>query len=180
MKRIVAMLILLLAFHPAVAPAVRSAAIPVSVPKRIELRDQFDHAQLLTFPSTNVVFLTIADKKGSEQISAWVQPTKLKFGTNIQIRGIADVSSVPRPLQGFIRKQFQKIQSYPIMMDWNGDMVKAITYVPEKANILVLDGSGQIAARMTGPATEAGLAELFDVLDKVLKNRADPRAGPGR
>ena len=104
------------------------------------------------FPATNVTLLTIADKKGSEQINGWITPLKQRFGKRVDIRGLADVSTVPRLLRGMLRTKFQKSQTYPVMMDWSGEVVKAFTYVPDKANVLVLDGRGHILKRVSGEA----------------------------
>ena len=48
------------------ADAVEPQPIPTNAPACIELRDQFDSPQRLTFPATNLVVLTIADKTGAE------------------------------------------------------------------------------------------------------------------
>ena len=147
--------------------------VPTNAPAYIELNDQFDAPQKLSFPTTNITFLTIADHKGSEQIAGWVAPVKQRFGSRVDIRGIADVSPVPRFLHGMIRKQFQKAQSYPVMLDWSGDTVKAFTYVEDKANVLVLDGRGRILKRLAGAADETLLRELCDTLDAALKDAAN-------
>ncbi len=145
--------------------------IPTNAPARIELNDQFDVPQTLTFPTTNITLLTIADHKGSEQIAGWIAPVKQRFGKRVDICGIADVSPVPHFLRGMIRKQFQKAQSYPVMLDWSGDAVKAFTYVPDQVNVLVMDGSGRILTRLAGAANEQVLQKLYGVLDGALAKR---------
>lgn len=55
------------------------------------------------------------------------------------------------------------------MMDWTGDAVKAFTYVSDKANVLVLDGRGQILLRASGPATERAVQDLCAVIDRAIK-----------
>lgn len=149
--------------------------IPTNAPAHLELKDQFDVPQTLSFPTTNITLLTIADHKGSEQIAGWIAPLKQRFGMRVDIRGIADVSPAPRLLCGMIRKQFQKAQSYPVMLDWSGDAVKAFTYVPDQVNVLVMDGGGRILTRLTGPANERVLQELYGVLDGALANRDTSR-----
>lgn len=145
--------------------------VPTNAPARIELNDQFEVPQILSFPTTNITLLTIADHKGSEQIAGWVAPVKQRFGTRVDIRGIADLSPVPRLLRGMIRKQFQKAQSYPVMLDWQGDAVKAFTYVPDRVNVLVMDGNGHILTRLTGAADEQSLQKLYGILDQALARR---------
>ena len=155
----------------ALATVAAPTVVPTNAPARIELNDQFDVPQTLSFPTTNITLLTIADHKGSEQIAGWIAPVKQRYGTRLDIRGIADVSPVPRILRGMIRRQFQKAQSYPVMLDWSGDAVNAFTYVPDRVNVLVMDGRGRILTRLTGAANEPALQELYGVLDRALASR---------
>ena len=115
--------------------------------------------------------VTIADKTGSEQLAGWIAPVKHRFGEQIDIRGIADVSPVPRLLRSLVREKFRELQTYPVMMDWTGDAVKAFTYVPDHANVLVLDGRGQILLRASGPATERAVQDLCAAIDAAVANR---------
>ena len=146
-----------------------------NAPACIELPDQFEKLQRLAFPNTNLTVLTIADRKGSEQIAGWIAPVKQRFGTRLDIRGIADVSPVPRILRGMVRKQFQKAQSYPVMLDWSGEAVNAFTYVPDQVNVLVMDGSGKILLRITGAANDAALHKLYEVIDRALAGHESAR-----
>ena len=172
MKHTVSLLLLTLAPGVSAAPNSEPSITPTNAPSSIELHDQFGAPQTLSFPATNVTLLTIADKKGSEQIASWVAPLKQRFGKRIDIRGLADVSTVPRPLRGMIRRKFQKFQTYPVMMDWSGEAVKAFTYVPDKANVLVLDGRGQILQRISGEANPKAVQDLCAAIDRALVNRA--------
>ena len=70
-----------------------------------------------------------------------------------------------------VRMKFQKSQTYPVMMDWSGEAVKAFTYVPDKANVLVLDGRGQILKRISGEANPKAVQDLCAAIDRALVNR---------
>ena len=172
MKQIISLLLLTLTAGVSAAPNSEPSSTPTNAPSRIELHDQFDALQTLSFPATKVTLLTIADKKGSEQIAGWVAPLKQRFGKRIDIRGLADVSTVPRPLRGMVRMRFQKSQAYPVMMDWSGKAVKAFTYVPDKANVLVLDAHGQILKRISGEANPQAVQDLCAAIDRAQANRA--------
>jgi hypothetical protein len=146
----------------------KAAPPPTNAPSLIELNDQFDSPQKLSFPATNITLLTIADKKGSEQIAGWIAPLKHRFGRRIDIRGIADVSPVPRMLRGLVRMNFKRTFTYPVMMDWSGNVVNAFTYVPDEANVLVLDRRGRIISRLSGKANEKAVHDLFAVIDQAM------------
>lgn len=172
MKQILSLLFLTLATGVSAAPNSEPSITPTNAPSSIQLHDQFDAPQTLSFPAPKVTLLTIADKKGSEQIAGWVAPLKQRFGQGIDIRGLADVSTVPRPLRGMVRMKFQKSQTYPVMMDWSGEAVRAFTYVPDKANVLVLDGQGVILKRISGEANPEAVHDLCAAIDRELANRA--------
>src|ERR1700683_1192160 len=89
---------------------IASGAPTNSVPvlASFELRDQYDNPHNISFPATNVTLMTVADRKGSEQIDGWIAPVKERYGERIAIEGIADVSTVPRLLRSMVRKQFKK------------------------------------------------------------------------
>jgi len=144
-------------------------------PPSIKLHDQYDAAQFLSFPATNVVVLTIAGKKGSEQIDAWVAALRPRYGRRIEIRGLADVAGVPGFLQGKVRKKFQESRSYPVMLDWTGDVCASFGFQPGVANVLVIARNGTILARVAGPVHESGLKELSQGIDTAL---TDPAPAP--
>ena len=178
MKQLVSLLLVTLATGASAATNSEPSIAPTKAPSSIELHDQFDAPQRLSFPGTNVTLLTIADKKGSEQVAGWVAPLKQRFGKRIDIRGLADVSTVPRPFRGMVRKKFQRLQTYPFMLDWSGEAVKAFTYVPDKANLLVLDGRGQILKRISGEANPKSVQDLCATIDRALINRTDKLSAP--
>lgn len=137
-------------------------------PACIELHDQFNALQKMSFPAGKVTLLTIADKKGSKEISGWVAPVKQHFDTRVDIRGIADMSGVPVLLRGVARKQFRETQHYPVMLDWTGDVVKSFGYTPGKADVLLLDCDGKILYRTGGKADDRSVRELRDAIERAL------------
>jgi hypothetical protein len=152
-------------------------SVPSNAPPRIQLRDQYDRQQSLSFPTTNLTFVVIADKAGSEQIAGWVAPVKQRFGTAVDIRGIADVSAVPAPLRGMVRRGFRKSNPYPVMLDWSGETVRAFVCAPQRANVFLLNQQGGILRRLSGPASERGLRDLCGSIERLLPDAG--RAGVG-
>lgn len=139
-----------------------------NAPARIELPDQFEKLQKLSFPNTNLTVLTIADRKGSEQIAGWVEPVAKRFGTRVDVLGIADVSAVPRLLRGTVRSAFRKEQTHPVMMDWSGEVVKKFSPKEDVTTVLLIDGSGKILRRFEGAAKAADTQELCKLIEQLL------------
>jgi hypothetical protein len=176
MKTILMLLCLLVPVLTNAAPKVRLAPTVTNAPARIELKDQFESPQILAFPSTNLTVLTIADHKGSEQIAGWVAPVKERYGLRVAISGIADVSAVPGWLRGVVRKKFQQRQSYPVMLDWSGDTVKAFAFVKDCVNVFLLDEQGRMLKRFIGEAKPSELEQLYATIDQALAGKQHPVA----
>lgn len=151
-------------------------AKPTNAPARIALRDQFDVPRVIAFPTSNLTFLTIADKAGSQQIPEWVTAIKQRFGDRVMIEGIADVSSVPRPLRGMVRRGFQHDLAHPVLLDWSGDVVKTLAFVPSQANLFALDRDGKILKRVAGAATAERVAEICAALESDRVGESKPVA----
>ena len=142
--------------------------IATNAPACIELRDQYDAPQKLSFPSTNVTVLTIADRKGSAQVAGWIAALKPRYVKRIDIRGIADAGGAPAFLHGKIRKKLQETRTYPVMIDWSGKICEQLSYRKDIANILVLGRDGAILGRFSGQAHGAIVTEACALLDKIL------------
>jgi hypothetical protein len=164
-----AVIIVSLGLMTVVAIKAASTAASNRAPNLIELNDQFDKPQTLSFPTTNMTLLTIADKKGAEQIADWIKPVKERFGTNLNIRGIADVSAVPGPLKKMVRKRFQKEHTYPVMLDWSGKICAQFEYQPGLANVFILERDGTIHGRFTGIASGTNLSGAIGLLEKAIR-----------
>lgn len=52
--------------------------VATNLPASIELRDQYDAPQKLVTPLTNLTLLAFADKKGSDQVGAWIAAVKMR------------------------------------------------------------------------------------------------------
>jgi hypothetical protein len=140
----------------------------VPVLASFELRDQYDNLHTISFPATNVTLMTVADRKGSEQIDGWIAPVKERYGDRIAIEGIADVSTVPRLLRSMVRKQFKKGRAYPVMLDWDGPVARSFNYQKDEANFFVIDRQGHITGCFSGATNDVALKSLFASIDLAI------------
>ena len=136
--------------------------------RAFELPDQFGELQRITFPRTNLLVITIADHKGSEQVAAWVRPLKERFPDGLPIEGVADVSSVPALLRPLVRREFKKKFNRPVMMDWSGGVVKPLACAPNVANVFVVATNGAVLLRFAGPADAERFVQLFAIVKSHL------------
>lgn len=144
-----------------------ATAAPERVPEQIELRDQFDAPQRITFPASNVTVLFIADQKGSAQVNGWVTALKSRYGERIDLRGVADVSGAPDALRRVVRRSLRARFGYPVMLDWSGDVSVALGRVQNEVVVLVVSPTGEILARVRSPAHAAALKTISTAIESA-------------
>jgi hypothetical protein len=133
-----------------------------------KLRDQYGVEHHVEFPREKVCYLTVADRRGSKELDAWIEPVAKQFGDRIDVVGVADVSSVPRPLQAMVRDHFKKSVAHPVLLDWSGDVVRGIGMLARKANIYVVSSDGAVALHQSGPADKEKLQRVLNTLSEKL------------
>jgi hypothetical protein len=138
----------------------------------VYLMDQFNQPQSLVFPQPAISVLTVADRKGSEQITAWVKSLKERLSQGIRIRGVADVSTVPRVLRPFVRKRFAEKFKHPVMLDWEGRLVGQLNPRRRVANVYLLGTNGVVLLALSGEVTTSALEQLAAVIDNNIPSSA--------
>ncbi len=156
---------------PPAAPAARPATVAAACVRKatsFELKDQYDKKLAYAFPRQKVSVLVFGDRKGSEQIESWVRPLYDRYKDRIDQNGVAVLNSVPALMRGIVRQIFKSQVKYPVLLDWTGSVSRAYEYQSGKANLIVIDRSGQIVYCAYGAASEPELARIYTQIDKLL------------
>jgi Glycosyl transferase family 2 len=135
-----------------------------------ELPDQFGTNHTVNFPRPQPMVLIIADRKGSEQIRAWVAALKARYGGRMELTGVADLGGAPGWVQGMIRKSFRKKYSYPILLDWSGQLPVALHCQKDMANVFLFNPAGRVLATERGGCDTGALQRLAQAADLVVKS----------
>ena len=152
------------------APAV-SVAAPTAAPIEFTLSDQDGNERMVDYPRNKITVFVVADQKGSNEIAGWIAPLYARFGDRIEISGIAALPGIPPLFHGLFRREFKKRLTYPVMLDWSGDVARRFAYEKDRAQLLVIGKDGRVALRQSGAATERGLAEVFREIDRLRTAR---------
>ena len=163
----------------AVQASTNSVEVAVTTTNRCAestLNDQFLKSHELKFPREKPTVLTVADRKGSEDIVGWAHPLAEKFGDKIIVDGLADVSSVPGPLRSMVQSKFKKAIQYPVMLDWEGDATRSFNYTKGKANVYLLSTDGRILHHLAGKADDEKLKTLEETIEREIKPSTQEKA----
>jgi hypothetical protein len=143
-------------------------AAPVAKLGDFELTDQEAKKRIYRFPKTKVTVMTVADRKGADQLAPWIERVYDRYQNQIDIDGVADVSMIPKLFQPILREAFKKRLEYSVMLDWDGFVVKQFAYKKNVANIYVIDRGGHIVQRLTGAVRNEALRALFRAIDAAI------------
>ena len=150
------------------ALATTALAAPVEKLADFELTDQDAKPRAYRFPKAKITVMTVADHKGSDQLAPWIQPLHDRYEKRIEIDGVADVSMIPKPFHNMFREAFRKKLTRSVLLDWGGSVVKQFDYAKGVANLYVIDRTGRIVKRVSGPATEDALLALTREIDRAI------------
>lgn len=142
--------------------------MPLQRIRTFTLDDQHRQTRLYSFPKQKITVMTVADYQGSRQLEPWVSYVYHRFGTRIDIDGVADVSTVPTLLRDALRLTVRGQMKRSIMLDWNGHVVRQFAYQANVANVYVLDVDGSVRSHFKGAANPAALRELSNTLETIL------------
>ena len=115
--------------------------------------------------------MVVADRNGATQLAPWIYQLRGRYGQRIDIDGLADVSTIAKPFRAMFRTAFRKQLNYPVMLDWDGAVVKQFGYTKDEANIYVIDLRGRILKQVTGPLSDAGWRDLAEEIDRALQGK---------
>ena len=162
MKYLYLILVVLQAF------CVALKAAPTLKISDFELSDQAFKTRNYHFPKNKITVMTVADHKGSAQLADWIEQIYKRYGTTIDIDGLADVSMIAKPFHGMFRTAFRKLLKYSVMLDWEGTVIQQFAYEKSVANVYLINKQGHIIERMAGPYSPGAANGLFKKIDREL------------
>ena len=142
-----------------------------ATPIEFTLTDQDGQTRVVDYPRAKVSVFVVADQKGSAEIAGWIAPLYERYGKGIEISGIAALPGIPPMFHGLFRREFKKRLTYPVMLDWSGDVARSFGYEKQRAELFVIGKDGRVALRLTGAANDRALSEVFDAVDRLRGGR---------
>ena len=157
----VALLALLCATSTIAASSQRAAPIEFT------LTDQDGQTRVVDYPRAKVTVFVVADQKGSAEIAGWIAPLYERYKSGIEISGIAALPGIPPMFHGLFRREFKKRLTYPVMLDWSGDVARRFGYEKQRAQLFVIGKDGRIALTQSGAADEQALRQVYREIDRL-------------
>lgn len=153
-----------------------SAAIPflmgmVNIGAKVptfSIEDQFEKKWTKADYSNKVALYMVCDRNGYDYADNWTDKLVPKFRNRIHFVPVADVSPVPGLLKGYIRGKFKDNFSFPVLMDWEGTLVKAFEMKEGYPTLIITDKTGVIQYRAWGKGSENEVRRIQEKLEQLL------------
>jgi hypothetical protein len=115
------------------------------------------------------LLLFIADRAGSKLTPNFTKVLEPKFRGKATFIAVANVSSVPFFLKGFIRGKFQENYSYTVLMDWKGVLWEHFSCKDDVTTVVHIDPTGIAKFKLSGTGTDKELEQIQTYLESNLK-----------
>lgn len=115
------------------------------------------------------VLLFLADRAGSKLTPNFTKVLEPKFRGKVTFVAVANVSSVPFFLKGFIRGKFRENYSYTVLMDWDGELWEHFSCKDDVTTVVHIDPNGTAKFKLSGTGTDKEIEQIQSYLDAVLK-----------
>lgn len=157
----------LLGIIAAVPALIGMVAIGAKVPS-FAIEDQFEKKWTKADYSNKVTLYMVCDRDGYDYADNWTDKLVPKFKSRIHFVPVADVSPVPGLLKGYIRGKFKDNFTFPVLMDWEGTLVKAFDMKEGYPTLIITDKTGVIQYRAWGKGSESEVRRIQEKLEQLL------------
>lgn len=156
------------------ASAIATTDSPTIHLDNFELRDQHNRPHRVAFPQPDVSVLVVADEQGAKRLPPWFSALKERLGDSIAVRGIAELSLVPRFMRASVRQRLGKDYAGPVLLDWTGSVARLLGCSPGEANVFVLATNGVVRCRWRGDCDATKLQALLDCIEANRTQKSAP------
>lgn len=119
----------------------------------------------------SITVFMISDRSGYEYNDNWLNILLPRFQTSVRFVPVADVQIVPGFLKPLIRSRFKDSFTYPILMDWDGQLVKAFNTTSGLPNLVLVGRDGTVVYSTYGKGSREQIERLARKLEEMLTPR---------
>jgi len=154
-----------------------SVAVAQEAQRDILLKDQFGKVDGPGQHRGHVVLLIYGKVAGMRRMKAWEERIRQKVpGTLIVLRGLDARSARGEKTEAEVneRLQLNVPADISILVDWNGDFVRAYRLPDADVSTTILDATGKACQTVAGSVTSEALDQVRRVLVQVRETGACP------
>lgn len=125
-----------------------------------KLQDQKKRTWRRTNFTGKPVLYVACDRDAYDYVDNWTKRLVPKYKNSIHFVPIADLSTAPDFLKGYIRDRFDDEFSYPVLMDWSGKLVRLLGIRAGYPTLVVTNADGLITYHAWGKGNAKQVSRL--------------------
>ncbi len=133
------------------------------------VEDQNERSWKLSNFSDKPVLYVLCDLEAYDHVDNWTKELVPRYKSKIHFVPVADVSAVPGLMKGYIRGKFKDEFDYPILMDWEGVLVKALRMKPGFPTLVITKADGTMTYHAWGKGTKKQIERFEKKLKEVTE-----------
>ena len=133
------------------------------------IEDQYEKTWKTSNYSGKPALYVVCDRDAYDYVENWTKKLVPKYKENIHFVPVADVTSVPGFLKGYIRGRFKDEFKYPVLMDWEGILVKGLNMKAGHPTLVLTDGSGIVKYRAWGKGSDDEVTKLEKKIKDLVR-----------
>ena len=134
------------------------------------IEDQFEKVWKNSDYNGKPALYVVCDQDAYDYVDNWTKHLVPKYKDNIHFVPVADVTSVPGFLKGYIRGRFKDEFKYPILMDWKGVLIKGLNMKEGHPTLVLADANGVVKYRAWGKGSNDEVSRLENKLKELVKD----------
>lgn len=123
------------------------------------LENQFSQSVVLRFPRQRPTFILIGERNNAYQLLPWARALS-PLRQKADILGIAHVPRIPMKARSMVKNMISKATTYPVLLDWQGQIKSQLGSSSSGAGIFLVDRQGKVLASSSGSLNDAKLKAL--------------------
>lgn len=131
------------------------------------IADQHERTWKRSDFSTKPVLYVLCDRDAYDYVDNWTDELVPAYRTKIHFVPVADVRGVPGLMKGYVRGRFRDEFSYPILMDWEGELSRTLGLKKGYPTLVVTRADGTVTYQAWGKGSRNQVGRLKKKLDEV-------------
>ncbi len=166
LRRIAAVILITTIAVAATTEVPAQAKIGSTLPN-FKLADQKKRTWRRTNFASKPVLYVACDREAYDYVDNWTKQLVPKYRNDIHFVPIADLSTAPDFLKGYIRDRFDDEFTYPVLMDWAGKLVKLLGIKEGYPTLVITTAAGKITYQAWGKGSASQVGRLDAKLAEI-------------
>ena len=133
------------------------------------IEDQYEKEWKKSNYTGKPALYVLCDRDAYDYVENWTKELVPKYKSQLHFIPVADVRTVPGFLKGYIRGRFKDEFTYPVLMDWDGVLIKGLNMKEAHPTLILTNDAGVVTYRAWGKGSKDEVARLEKKVKELVE-----------